>query len=156
MKSKNPNTHQMKLIKELRRAYAMELETVENYLANSVDLDGVRADVIKKTLAADVATEIGHAQMLAQRIKTIGGRVPGSLDNDRGQAFLQPPKKTTDVMAVIKGVIRAEEDAIAQYNRIIKLCEGVDFVTQDLAVEILASEEEHRREFVGFLRECRQ
>jgi len=59
------------IIKELCLAYGMELETVQNYIANSVHLDGVRSDVIKKALAADVATEMMHAQTLAQRIKTI-------------------------------------------------------------------------------------
>lgn len=141
------------IIRELCVAYAMELETVQNYIANSVHLDGVRSDVIKKALAADVATEVMHAQQLAQRIKTIGGRVPGSLENDRNQDYLQPPQDTTDVVAVIKGVIRAEEAAIAQYNKIIKLCDQRDYVTQDMVIEILAGEEDHRREFVGFLKE---
>jgi bacterioferritin len=54
---------------------------------------------------------------------------------------------------VIKGVIAAEEGAIAQYNKIIKLCDGVDYVTQDMVIEILGGEEDHRREFVGFLKE---
>lgn len=141
------------IVRELAVAYAMELETVQNYIANAVHLDGVRSEVIKKALAADVATEVLHAQQLAQRIKTIGGRVPGSLDNERNQGFLQPPRDTTDVVAVIRGVIRAEEAAIAQYNKIIRLCEGRDYVTQDLVVGILAGEEDHRREFLGFLTE---
>jgi bacterioferritin len=131
----------------------MELETVQNYIANSVHLDGVRSDVIKKALAADVATEVMHAQQLAQRIKTIGGRVPGSLENQRNQDFLQPPQDTTDVVAVIKGVIQAEESAIAQYNKIIKMCDQRDYVTQDMVIGILGGEEDHRREFVGFLKE---
>ena len=141
------------IIKELCTAYAMELETVQNYIAASVNLDGVRSDVIKKALAADVITEVQHAQQLATRIKTIGGLVPGSLDLPRNQKFLQPPKDTTDVVAVIKGVIVAEEGAIAQYNKIIKLCDGVDYVTQDMVIGILGGEEDHRREFIGFLKE---
>ena len=144
---------QEKIIKELCRAYAMELEAVQNYIAASVNLDGVRSDVIKKALLADVPTELMHAQQLATRIKTIGGLVPGSLDLPRGQKSLQPPKDTTDVVAVIKGVISAEEAAIAQYNRIIKLCDGVDYVTQDMVIGILGGEEDHRREFIGFLKE---
>jgi hypothetical protein len=32
-------------------AYRMEIETVLNYLANILNLDGVRAEVIKKSLA---------------------------------------------------------------------------------------------------------
>lgn len=142
-----------KIIQELATAYAMELETVQNYIAASVNLDGVRSEVIKKALLADVPTELMHAQQLAGRIKTIGGQVPGSLALPRGQKSLQPKKDTMDVVAVIKGVIAAEESAIAQYNKIIKICEGVDYVTQDMVINILGSEEEHRREFVGFLKE---
>lgn len=147
------NMKNKKIIKELRLSYAMELETVQNYLAASVNLDGVRSDVIKKALAADIATEVQHAQLLATRIKTIGGLVPGSLDLPRSQKFLQPRKDTTDVVAVIKGVIAAEEGAIAQYNKIIQLCDGVDYVTQDMIIGILGGEEDHRREFIGFLKE---
>jgi len=141
------------IIKELILSYAMELETVQNYIAASVNLDGVRSDVIKKALAADVVTEVQHAQLLATRIKTIGGVVPGSLDLPRSQKFLQPTKDTTDLVAVIKGVIAAEEGAVAQYNKIIKLCDGVDYVTQDMVIGILGGEEDHRREFLGFLKE---
>ena len=93
------------------------------------------------------------AQALAKRIKTIDGLVPGSLALEWNQKKLQPPKDTTDVVAVIKGVIKAEEAAIAQYNKIIKLCDGVDYVTQDMVIGILGGEEDHRREFVGFLKE---
>lgn len=146
-------TSNQDIIRELCTAYAMELETVQNYIANSVHLDGVRSDVIKKALAADVATEVMHAQQLAQRIKTIGGRIPGSLANPRSQTYLQPPKDTTDVVFVIKGVIQAEEAAIAQYSKIIRLCDGRDYVTQDMVIGILSGEEDHRREFVGFLKE---
>jgi bacterioferritin len=144
---------QKKIIKELSTAYAMELETVQNYIAASVNLDGVRSEVVKKALLADVPTELQHAQLLAARIKTIGGIVPGSLDLPRGQKSLQPGEDTTDIVAVIKGVIAAEESAIKQYNKIIKLCEGVDYVTQDMVINILGSEENHRREFIGFLKE---
>jgi bacterioferritin len=144
---------QTKIIQELCRAYAMELETVQNYIAASVNLDGVRSEVVKKALAADVPTELMHAQQLAARIKTIGGLVPGSLELPRNQKSLQPRPDTTDVVSVIKGVIAAEEAAIAQYNKIIKMCEGVDYVTQDMVINILAGEEDHRREFVGFLKE---
>ena len=124
----------------------MELETAQNYIAASVNLDGVRSEVVKKALAADIAVEVQHAQQLATRIKTIGGLVPGSLDLPRSQKFLQPRKDTSDIVAVIKG-------AIAQYNKIIKLCDGVDYVTQDMVIGILGGEEDHRREFMGFLKE---
>ncbi|MBA2432594.1 MAG: rubrerythrin [Chthoniobacterales bacterium] len=141
------------IIAELKRAYAGELETVQNYLANSVDLDGVRAEEIKKALAADIQEELGHAQMLAKRIKVLGGRVPGSMELPREQQYMQPPQDSTDLISVIKGVIAAEDSAIAGYERITDLCDKVDPVTQDLAVTLLGDEQEHRRAFVGYLTE---
>jgi bacterioferritin len=141
------------IIEELKTAYRMELETVMNYIANSVNLDGVRAEEIKKSLAADVTEELGHAQTLARRIKTMGGQVPGSLNLAWDQRQLQPPGDTTDVVTVIRGVIEAENSAVSQYEKIVKMSDGVDYVTQDLAIDLMGDEEEHRREFVGFLKE---
>ena len=137
----------------LIEAYNGEIETVMNYLAGSVNPDGVRAEEIKESLAKDITEELGHAQQLAQRIRTLGGVVPGSKGLKWSQVALQPPKESTDIVTVIKGVIRAEDDAIDVYSRIIAACEGTDYVTQDLAITILSDEEEHRRTFVGYLKE---
>lgn len=144
------------IINALIDAYWKELETVQNYLANSINLDGVRAEEIKKALAADVTEELTHAQQLAQRIKVLGGRIPGSKGFKARQTGLQPPADSTDVTSVIEGVLEAEEDAIAGYNKLIKLCDGRDYVTQDLAVTLLADEEGHRALFNSFLKEYRK
>lgn len=141
------------IIEELKVSYWMEMETVMSYISNSINLDGVRAEEIKNSLDADIQEELTHAQTLAQRIKTIGGVVPGSMEFKARQDSLQPPAKLTDVVSVIKGVIAAEEGAIEQYKKIIELCDGVDYVTQDLCIQALGDEEQHRREFLGFLAE---
>jgi bacterioferritin len=148
-----PGSQQETIVHALKKAYTMELETVANYLANSVQLDGVRAEAIKKALAADVTGELTHAQQLGNRIKQLGGAVPGSLALQFDQNHMQPPADTTDVVAVIKGVLEAEGAAIQQYKKIIKLCEGEDYVTQDLAIRVLADEEGHRQTFEGYLKE---
>jgi len=95
----------------------MELETVENYIANAVHLDGVRSEVVKTGTRGRRADEVMHAQRLAQRIKTIGGLLPGSLGNPRSQTYLQPPKEPPMWSTSSKGVIKAEEGAIGQYNK---------------------------------------
>ncbi len=141
------------IIDELCVAYWMEMETVMNYIANSINLDGVRAEEIKASLQTDIQAELLHAQTIAKRIKTIGGVVPGSASFQYHQHGLQPPKKLTDVVAVIKGVLAAEEAAIGQYNKLIKICDGHDYVTQDMCITALGDEEEHFREFKGFLSE---
>ena len=38
------------IIDNLTKSYWMEVETVMNYISNSVNLDGVRAEEIKKSL----------------------------------------------------------------------------------------------------------
>jgi len=140
------------IIDLLLQSYCMELETVMNYLANSTNLDGVRAEEIKKSLGGDVTGEIAHAQQLANRIKQLGGHIPGSASLKMG-GQIQPVTDTTDVVGVIKSVIAAEEAACAQYKKIIKASEGEDYVTQDLCVRILADEEGHLVQFKGFLME---
>lgn len=140
------------VIELLKTAYSMELETVLNYLANSINLDGVRAEEIKKSLAADITAEIGHAQQLGHRIKQLGGSVPGSTSVKLGHQT-QPPTESTDVTGVIQAVIDAESAAISHYKKIIKATDGDDYVTQDLCITILADEEEHLVLFRGFLKE---
>jgi len=141
------------VLKTLTKAYEMELETATNYLAQSINLDGVRAEEIKKAMAADIQAEIGHAQMVGNRIKQLGGTVPGSLKIHFNQELLQPTADPTDVVSVIKGVIAAEVEAIKTYNTIIKLCEGTDYVTQDICIKTLTDEEQHLSLFNGFLKE---
>ena len=141
------------IVSELITSYWMEMETVQNYIANATNLDGVRAVEIKEALVQDIDQELGHAKRLASRIHVLGGMVPGSADFEPNQTNLQPPKDALDLMSVIKGVISAEEAGINQYKKLIGMTEGVDYVTQDLCITLLADEEEHRREFLGFLRE---
>ena len=141
-----------KVIEMLQTAYCMELETIINYLATSINLDGVRAEEIKKSLAADITEELTHAQELAKRIKQLGGVAPGSASVKLGSQ-IQPSDDTTDVVYAIKAVIDAEESACKHYKEIIRATDGEDFVTQDLCVRLLADEEEHLVLFRGFLKE---
>ncbi len=146
--------YRQQIIDLLIQGYWMELETVTNYISNSINLDGVRAEEIKKSLAADITEELLHAQNLAKRVKELGGRVPGSAGFKSMQKSLQPPADTTDVVAVIKGVIEAEDAAIQHYGKLIELCNDAhDFVTQDICITTLADEETHRVMFGGFLKE---
>jgi bacterioferritin len=137
----------------LKQAYWMEMETVMNYVTNSVNPDGIRAQEVIEALEGDVQEELGHAQQFASRIKELYGVVPGSMDFKAVQGSLQPPTKQTDIVHVIKGVIEAESGAIEHYNRVIEATDGVDWVTQDMVIAILHDEQGHRRLFEGFLRE---
>ena len=85
MKNKN-------IIKELCLSYAMELETVQNYIAASVNLDGVRSEVIKKALAADIAVEVQHAQQLATQPEVSSTAQGNDRRRRRAQVWLTKSK----------------------------------------------------------------
>jgi bacterioferritin len=141
------------IVELLKAAYWMEIETVMSYIANSVNPEGVRAREIVDSLNADIAEELAHAQRFAARIKELYGVVPGSEDFEATQSFLQPPADNRDIVVVIKGVIEAERGALAHYQKLIELTDGVDPVTQDMVIQIVADEQGHLRMFEGFLRE---
>ncbi|MFZ1154619.1 MAG: ferritin-like domain-containing protein [Solirubrobacteraceae bacterium] len=142
-----------KIIAMMCKAYWMEIETVMSYLANSVNPDGVRAQEIIASLREDIQEELGHATQFATRIKELYGVVPGSMDFQAEQSYLQPPERQSDIVHVIKGVIAAETGAIDHYNQIIEATDETDPVTNDMVIAILRDEERHRRLFEGFLRE---
>ena len=132
------------VVNGLKKSYAMALESVQNYLANSIHLEGPAADRVKKMLENAVASELQHARRLARRIKILGNRVPGSLELPRDQIFLQPPIDNRDTVTVIRGALTATDAAIAQYQAMIQITEDLDFVTQDLLIELLTEEQEQK------------
>lgn len=137
----------------LKTAYFMELETVMNYVTNSTNPDGIRAEQVKEALVPDIQEELMHAQQFAARIKELYGVVPGSMDFKAVQSSLAPPENQVDIVHVIKGVIEAERGAIEHYTRLVEETDGVDHVTQDMVIEILHDEQGHMRLFEGFLKE---
>ncbi len=141
------------IVELLKTAYFAELETVINYVTNSTNPDGVRAQEIKEALEEDIQEELQHAQQFAARIKELYGVVPGSMDFRAEQTLLQPAEQQTDVVHVIKGVIDAETKAIELYTRVVEATEEADPVTNDMVIAILRDEQGHRRLFEGFLRE---
>src|SRR3954454_19558537 len=81
-----------RVVELLTKAYWMEIETVMSYIAASTNLDGIRAQEIRESLAEDIEEELGHAKEFANRIKELYGVVPGSQEFQPEQGFLQPPE----------------------------------------------------------------
>ncbi|MGB1260226.1 MAG: ferritin-like domain-containing protein [Akkermansiaceae bacterium] len=142
-----------KIIDLLQTIYSAEIETIENYLAWSINLDGLGAQRVKDILEQDISEELGHARILAKRIYVLGGVVPGSMQLHKNQRYLQPSQTESSLQHVVKGVVLAEESAIQHYRLLVEMTEGVDLPTQDIAVQLLAEEEMHRRQFAGILAE---
>ncbi len=138
----------------LKKAYNDELETIMNYLANSIYLEGVRAEEIKQELQQDLNEELTHAEELGRRLKQLEETPPSSYGFEPTQDSLQLTEDPTDVRSVIDGVIEAEQEAIELYRELIDAADNAgDPVTEDIAVGILREEESHLTLFKGFRRE---
>ncbi len=138
----------------LAQARNDEFETVINYQTDAIALAGVAAEEVSESLRADVQEELGHAEEIGERISQLGGQPKGSFEMEMGQESLQPPEDPTDTLSVIDGVIEAEQGAVETYRELIEVAEEADDpVTEDLATELLADEEEHLTEFEGFRKE---
>jgi ferritin-like protein len=136
------------IVAELRASYATEIEIIEDYLANGTNLESTRAEAIRNLFDEEVQTALGHARRLAKRIKALEGRVPVSRELPRVQTDLRPPANTEDLGIALYDAIKSEDAAIARYERIIRLCDGHDFVTLDLVIELLVDERERRQRLV--------
>jgi bacterioferritin len=139
----------------LQEAYNDEIETVMNYLTNSVVLEGVSAEEVKESLRTDAKQEeLQHAEQIGDRLKELDSRPPASFDFEAKQDDLQPPDDPGDILSVIDGVIEYENDAISTYRSLMEAAQDAeDPVTEDLAVDILGDEESHLTEFKSFRRE---
>jgi bacterioferritin len=132
------------IVAELQIAYATEIEIIENYLANAANLEAARADAVKNLFDEEVRTALAHARRLGRRIRALDGRVPRSPELPRLHTDSRPVNtNTTDI--VLQDAIKAEDAAIARYERILRLCDGRDFVTSDLVIELLVDERERRQ-----------
>jgi ferritin-like protein len=140
------------IVAELKKSYAGEFETLQNYVAHAVDLEGTIAETVGTSLEASISQRLKNVRRLARRITVLGGRVPGSLELTRSQNYLQPAAEKADPLAVLRGILRASEAAIAQYEKIIALTEGNDYLTQDLMIDLLSQERDQHRLFMSLLR----
>jgi ferritin-like protein len=136
------------IVAELKVSYAAEIEVIEIYLAQASNLEGPRAEPIKEWLDLEVETGLSHARRLARRINALEGKVPASPKLSKLQK--ESAAGATDVDSVLLGAIKTADTAITQYEKIIELCDGHDFVTLDLVIELLVDERERKQQLMGF------
>src|SRR3954451_23326351 len=82
---------------------------------------------------------------MAERINELGGVVPGSMGFRPDQYTLQPPKDQSDVVAVVRGLIHAENLAIRRYERLLATAHNADAATMKMVVGALAGSQRRRR-----------
>src|SRR5260370_36772652 len=107
------------IVAELQICYATEIEIIQNYLANAVDLEGSRAEPVKALFDDEVQTALAHARRVATGIKALHGRVPGAVELPTAHKGLPPPADPPNLDSRLLTAVNMETAPIAQSDRAI-------------------------------------
>jgi bacterioferritin len=142
------------LVRKLTEAYWAELETAAAYLASSTNRGGMSGGRVARRVRDAITSNLDHAQRLAVRIKQLHGLVPGPDDFWVRELALGPPAEPHDDASVLEGAIEAATAGVARYQGIVAAApEASDWVTRDLAVQLIRDKENHRASLQGSLAE---
>ncbi len=124
------------VIKRLNMALKGELTAINQYFLHSRMLEDWGVTKMAKHEYKESIEEMQHADLLIKRILLLEG-LPNL--QDLGKLYIGE-----NVVEVLKGDMKLEEEGIANYRAGIKDCEDAgDYVTRDLFLQILKDEEGH-------------
>ena len=131
------------LLDALNDAIAREIGVSIQYMWQHVLAKGIKGAVVKEDFKSIAVTEMKHAEDIAERLVYLGGTPttkPTPIDVG----------KSVDEM--LKNDVKAEEEAIELYKKILKMAQdGGDSTTHRLFRGILADEEAHHDTFTSLL-----
>lgn len=143
-----------KLVDLLVRNAAAELTTFYYYTILRVNLIGLEGEGLKQ-IAEDARIEDrNHFEALVPRIYELGGKLPENMVDFHNISACPPaklPKDPSDVQAMLKVLLSAEQCAVRGYTHVCNMTVGKDHRTYDLALAILHEEIEHEAWFAEFL-----
>lgn len=132
-----------KLMDMLNEAIALELAVSIQYMWHHVMAKGLESPEVRDRLREIAIQEMKHAEDIAERLDYLGG-VPTAKPAEI--------KVGGSLKQMLQDDLKAEEEAIAFYKKIIKQAmEEDDFTTKRLFEQILADEEDHANEFSALL-----
>ncbi len=135
------------LIRRLNSALADEWFAVYQYWVGSKIIKGPMAGAVEAELIEHAAEEKEHADMLADRIVTLGGTPlidPKQWYEVTTCGYEEPTSEF--VMDLLKQNIKGEQCAIEVYKGLLDFVAGKDPVTFHLIREILEDEIDHEEE----------
>lgn len=139
------------IIKILDSSLATEWLCVLRYTQHAKAAEGIHAEPIAAHFAAHAAQEQEHADMLADRIKQLGG-TPDLNPSTLAARSHTEYKECSSLVDMIKENLIAERIAIDVYGAAIRFIGESDPTTRRILETILAVEEEHADEMADLLK----
>jgi bacterioferritin len=140
------------LLKMLNKAYADEWLAYYQYWVGAKVAVGRMRGIIAKELEEHATEELRHADMLTERIVTLGGApllTPQDLLKESTCGYDAPTDPSTKKL--VEQNIKGEQCAIQTYKKILDFVTGKDPVTYHIILEILEDEIEHEEDLEAIL-----
>ncbi|MDY0270002.1 ferritin-like domain-containing protein [Trichloromonas sp.] len=140
------------LLKLLNKAFADEWLAYYQYWVGAKVAKGPMKDAIIAELIQHATEELGHATLVSDRIIQLGGTPLTSpkVWFDWTNCGYEPPDNPF-VRTLLEQNIKAEQCAIDVYDKLMKLTEGKDPITYNIALTILEQEVEHEEDLQALL-----
>ena len=138
------------VIKLLNEALATEIVCVLRYRRHYFMAQGIHSDPIATEFLQHANEEQGHADQIASRIVQLGGAPNFSPEGLTARAHSEYAEGK-NLVDMIKEDLVAERIAIDTYTEMIKYVGERDITTRRMLEQILAVEEEHADDLLGFL-----
>jgi bacterioferritin len=141
-----------KLLKLLNKAYADEWLAYYQYWVGAKVAVGRMRGIVAEELEEHAQEELKHAQMLTERIITLGGSPllkPQDLLKETNCGYDEPSDPKTP--RLLEQNIKGEQCAIATYKKILDFLKGKDPITYHIVLEILEEEVEHEEDLQAIL-----
>lgn len=140
MDKASKNERRAKVIEVLNMARAMELHAISQYMNQHYNLDDMDYGELAAKIKLIAIDEMRHAEMLAERIKELGGEPVSEA--------MEKALKGQTVEIIFNFDAQLEDDTIDAYNRFLLVCrENGDSTSMKLFETIIDEEQLHYNYF---------
>jgi bacterioferritin len=141
----------------LKKAYSDEMRIFHYFWYVGINMEGIGLVTYAQALKTQATGELGHAELLADRIAELGDRAPSNPSEWEKLSTIGPldPVKHLTLRPALERALKFEGKAVENYNALAKKALDMgDFVTYNLATTILADEvkdEQHTEDILNSL-----
>lgn len=140
------------LLEMLNAALSEEWLAYYQYWIGAKMMEGPMRSEIEPELVKHATEELGHAELIANRITQLGGipvLSPSEWEEKARCAYEAP--NDPYVEKILEQNLNGERCAIQRYQDIASFTEGKDHVTHQIAVQILNDELEHEQDIEDWM-----
>lgn len=136
-----------RIIELLRKAFCDEWLAYHQYWIGAKVIKGPMKEAVIAELLQHAADELRHSEMVVDRLIQLGGTPPINPQQwfELTNCGYDEPSDEF-VKTIIDQNIKGEQCAISTYNSLLEVTKDCDFVTYNMAVQILTDEIEHEED----------